>query len=476
MSRLQAAGDMPAMLELNSRANVMVGTLVYPLLAFAFVFAEEIVTIIYTAAYVDAAPVMRVYIVGLAAMVVELASVMMLLRQGAFVLRLNLVALILSVALSWYAAHQFGFAGAAVGSVTAIYIEIGATLRRIALRTGIPFRRLQDWRTLGLLMLFAALAGAFAWGVVGSYFDDSGPLVRLAFGGAVHGDRVRRAAGSLRHRPGLAHHRTQRATLNPRRRSKANMCGIAGWVARPESALTGDTLESMLQAIAHRGPDDQGVCAFRCAGTGHRVFLGHRRLAIIDPEGAHQPMCDAAAGLALTFNGEIYNFRELRAQLVEARAIASPAIPTPRYCCARTSNGGRKSSTTCAACSRSRSGMRATSVCSWRATASAKSRYSCTRMQGGCSSPRRSRRCCAFRASWRASTCRPSRTISRIATCRARRTLFTGIRKLMPGTCVTWERGRLSEGRYWSAPDRIPRASSVLAFERRRQGLPAAAG
>ena len=39
----------------------------------------------------------------------------------------------------------------------------------------------------------------------------------------------------------------------------------------------------MLQALAHRGPDDQGVCAFRCAGTGHHVFLGHRRLAIIDP-------------------------------------------------------------------------------------------------------------------------------------------------------------------------------------------------
>ena len=40
------------------------------------------------------------------------------------------------------------------------------------------------------------------------------------------------------------------------------MCGIAGWIARPESMLTVETLESMLQAIAHRGPDDQGVCCF----------------------------------------------------------------------------------------------------------------------------------------------------------------------------------------------------------------------
>src|SRR6266850_6866674 len=94
------------------------------------------------------------------------------------------------------------------------------------------------------------------------------------------------------------------------------MCGIAGWVARPESMLTVETLESMLQAIAHRGPDGQGSCSFLCAGTGHHVFLGHRRLAIIDPEGAHQPMCDAAAGLALIFNGEIYNFRALRETLI----------------------------------------------------------------------------------------------------------------------------------------------------------------
>src|SRR6266571_901615 len=174
MSRLQAAGDIPGMLELNSRANVMVGTLVYPLLAFAFVFAEEIVTIVYTAAYVNAAPVMRVYIVGLAALVVELATIIMLLRQGAFMTGVNLVALVLSVALNWFSAQHFGLAGAAMGGVTAIWLDRIATLWRIALRTGVPFPRLQDWRTLGLLMLFAALAAVLAWAVVSRYFAESG--------------------------------------------------------------------------------------------------------------------------------------------------------------------------------------------------------------------------------------------------------------------------------------------------------------
>lgn len=185
MSRLDAAGDLPGAIELNSRASLMVAALVYPLLAFAFVFAEEVVTIIYTGTYVDAAAVMRVYIIGLAVQVVEVTGIMVILRQGAFAIAANAVALTLAVALSWTSAHHYGLAGAAVGSVTAIYLDQVVTLRRIALHTGIPFRRLQDWRALGMLMLFSALAAAFAWGVVDRYFATGGLLVRLAVGGAL---------------------------------------------------------------------------------------------------------------------------------------------------------------------------------------------------------------------------------------------------------------------------------------------------
>lgn len=66
----------------------------------------------------------------------------------------------------------------------------------------------------------------------------------------------------------------------------------------------------LLDAQIHRGPDDSGL--WECDG----VVLGHRRLAILDlsPAG-HQPMVDPASGCAITFNGEIYNFKELRAEL-----------------------------------------------------------------------------------------------------------------------------------------------------------------
>lgn len=185
MSRLESAGDILGMLELNSRANIVVGALVCPLLAFAFVFAEELVTLVYTGTYADAAPVMRVYIMGLAALVIELSSITMLLRQAPFVMWLNLVALVVAVALDWLFALRFGLAGAAAGSVTVIYLDRIATLRHLARHTGVPLRRLQDWRTLGLWMLFALVAAALAWGLVGRYFAASGPLARLIAGGTL---------------------------------------------------------------------------------------------------------------------------------------------------------------------------------------------------------------------------------------------------------------------------------------------------
>jgi asparagine synthase (glutamine-hydrolysing) len=86
------------------------------------------------------------------------------------------------------------------------------------------------------------------------------------------------------------------------------MCGIAGTVNLPD----GDQLARMTDIHAHRGPDDRGVRYF----PDERVGLGHRRLSIIDltPAG-HQPMSNDDESVWITFNGEIYNFLELRESL-----------------------------------------------------------------------------------------------------------------------------------------------------------------
>jgi O-antigen/teichoic acid export membrane protein len=186
MSRSQAAGEVRAMLDLNSRANVMVGAAALPLLAFAFAFAEDAVTLVFTARYLEAAPVMRVYIVGLAALVVELASLTFLLQQGGFVLRLSAAALAFSVGLSVLGALAFGLPGAALGSTAAVYLDAAVTLRRLAQRTGVRLGELQDWRALGLLAAFAALGAALAWTFVQHLLPHAAPVVRLAAGGLAH--------------------------------------------------------------------------------------------------------------------------------------------------------------------------------------------------------------------------------------------------------------------------------------------------
>lgn len=86
------------------------------------------------------------------------------------------------------------------------------------------------------------------------------------------------------------------------------MCGILGFSGRFDRAA----LQRGLDCIAHRGPDDAGVAFDETAGIG----LGHRRLSIIDlsPLG-HQPMTAGADGVTIIFNGEIYNFQELRRDL-----------------------------------------------------------------------------------------------------------------------------------------------------------------
>lgn len=183
MSRLQAAGDLPGMIGLNNRANATVGALVLPILAFAFVFAEEIVTLIYTHTYVAAAPVMRVYIIGLVALSVELVTVMVLLRQGPFAIRVNLVVLPISVAVSIWMADRIGIAGAAVGSVSAVYIDVFLTLRRIASCTGIPVRQLQDWGSLGRSLACAGISAALAGAIVAQHLAARPTLLRVAVGG-----------------------------------------------------------------------------------------------------------------------------------------------------------------------------------------------------------------------------------------------------------------------------------------------------
>lgn len=87
------------------------------------------------------------------------------------------------------------------------------------------------------------------------------------------------------------------------------MCGIAGYINFDQTPVDQRDLASMVNSISHRGPDGEGM------EVRHNVGIGHRRLAIIDLATGQQPIFNEDGQVAVTFNGEIYNYQELVKQL-----------------------------------------------------------------------------------------------------------------------------------------------------------------
>jgi asparagine synthase (glutamine-hydrolysing) len=87
------------------------------------------------------------------------------------------------------------------------------------------------------------------------------------------------------------------------------MCGIAGIVTRAPGRVDASLIEAMTRAMIHRGPDAEGYF------VADHVALGHRRLKIIDLEGGKQPMFNEDGSVVVVFNGEIFNFVEVKAEL-----------------------------------------------------------------------------------------------------------------------------------------------------------------
>jgi asparagine synthase (glutamine-hydrolysing) len=246
------------------------------------------------------------------------------------------------------------------------------------------------------------------------------------------------------------------------------MCGIAGAIASPRSGVTRETLARMLDSLAHRGPDGHGAEEFQ-APNGYRVLLGHRRLAIIDPVGSPQPMCDRDAQLALTFNGEIYNFRALRERL-EARGARFRTGGDTEVLLRAYQFWGEE-------CVSEMRGMFAFAI--WDGKSQklfmARDRFG--------EKPlflREDRDGVYFASEIKAllelPQDKPRVDESAVWDYLAFRyvpgpkTLLRGIRKLAPGTCATWHDGKLTERRYWNAPDRdvstrpVPEGDRVEAF------------
>ena len=211
------------------------------------------------------------------------------------------------------------------------------------------------------------------------------------------------------------------------------MCGIAGICRLDGQPLNEDArahVRAMTDVITYRGPDGSGIWQ---EGP---VSLGHRRLSIIDLSGGSQPMQDVDGELCIVFNGEIYNFAELR------RAPASTAATPIRRSSSRpTASGARTASSASTACSPSPSGMLPAAVCSAPVTASAKSPSSTPCSRAACSSARSSTAWPPCRGWSSPSIRRPSCATWPTNTCPPRTPCTARPRACRPRTGCWWRTG-----------------------------------
>ena len=234
------------------------------------------------------------------------------------------------------------------------------------------------------------------------------------------------------------------------------MCGICGKIHfdrdEPASAAV---VGNMMRVIAHRGPDGEGRFV---SGP---IALGHRRLSIIDLSTGDQPMSNEDGTVWVVFNGEIYNFAELRRRARRLGGTASSRRAIPKSSCTCTRKSATSASAASRACSHLRCGINAGSGCCLLAIGSASSRCTTpTRAVRWSSGPRSSLSLQTRRCSARSTL----RAIDRFLTyyyAPGDLTLLRGIRKLEPGHYLTVEGGRVTTTRYWDLAFPAPRSSSL---------------
>jgi asparagine synthase (glutamine-hydrolysing) len=238
------------------------------------------------------------------------------------------------------------------------------------------------------------------------------------------------------------------------------MCGIAGFVSRRPELEARPVLARMAATIAHRGPDDEG---FFHAGVhdGWQVGLAHRRLSIIDLAAGHQPIGNEDGSLQIVFNGEIYNFAELRSELEQAGHRFATHSDTETIVHAYEEWGED--------CVGRLRGMFAFAL--WdgprerlllaRDRFGKKPLYLCEQ-DGDLLFASEIKALLAFPGVQAAPDETALWDYFAYRYVPGPATLFQGIRKLMPGCLAVWQQGRLSTRRYWSPPDRTPYTPGTL--------------
>lgn len=160
MNRMESEQNHAQMLQLNQRGNIAVAFLMFPILAFLALWAEQILTVLFTADYRSAAPIVQIYCALMLFETIEVTMILTAKRQGKFMMGVDAVGLLISVSVSLLGARIFGLPGAALGGLVGTMIAQGTSFWRCRQLMKTEIKHLQAWSALFKIAIAASLSVA----------------------------------------------------------------------------------------------------------------------------------------------------------------------------------------------------------------------------------------------------------------------------------------------------------------------------
>ena len=179
MSRLQLQGRTENLLELNNKGNIAVSFLLYPVLAFMLVNADQVVELLYTDSYSEAANILRLYVCSMFIMAIEISSILIVYQQGPYMMRTGLVMILTTVAVAVSGANILGLVGVALGGFAALLVGSIRNYARVVHITHTSLRRIQRWNTIGVIVLAAGGGSIGAQKMISSLMTSHVEYIQL---------------------------------------------------------------------------------------------------------------------------------------------------------------------------------------------------------------------------------------------------------------------------------------------------------
>jgi O-antigen/teichoic acid export membrane protein len=184
LSRLQSRQELDDMRALNRRANLAVTLLLFPALSFIALWAEAILSVLFTDRYTGASPFVRMYLLTMAIESLEIAIVVVSMGHGRFVMKVDAWVLPVAVGVALLGTQFFGLAGAPAGAVAGAILAQVLLYRRFAALSSIRVRDAQEWSAIARIVLASGLAAA-ASAAVDFEARSGGTIGRLVLAGLV---------------------------------------------------------------------------------------------------------------------------------------------------------------------------------------------------------------------------------------------------------------------------------------------------